>query len=119
MGAAGIEIPEWVNRRTITSVWEMAKEAQARDQMPFAQKGMRAARARDPRLLKTLEAGTEVLRVWSAEREEARIRAAPDAPPVDATEYSMWKAALETCDQGQPMVQMMWVYGAAAHLAGY
>ena len=114
-----VEILEWVNRRTISQVWEMACDAQARNAATFAKKGMRAARARDATLLKVLDQGATVLEQWSREREEERIRLRPDAPRIDATEYSMWKAAYESADRGDPMPQMMWVYGAAAHLAGY
>ena len=119
MGAAGTEVLDWVNRDTITRVWEQACSAQARNLMGFAQKGMRAARARDPKLLLVLEQGAEVLRTWSDEREEERIRLRPDAPKIDATEFSMWRNAYESCDRGEPMPQMMWVYGAAARLAGF
>lgn len=110
---------EWVNRRTISRVWELACAAQAGNSMGFAQKGMRAARARDPKLLLVLERGAEVLRTWSDEQEAERIKHRPDAPKIDATEYGMWRAAYKSCDAGDPMPQMMWVYGAAAHLAGF
>jgi hypothetical protein len=114
-----VEILEWVNRRTVSRAWELACVAQARNSAPFAAKGMRAARARDATLLLVLERGAGVLEKWSREREEERIRLRPDAPRIDATEFSMWRAAYESADRGDPMPQMMWVYGAAAHLAGY
>lgn len=119
MGAGGTEILDWVNRRSITRVWNRAREAQARNHRAFAEKGMRAARARDPKLLCVLERGTSVLEAWSKEREEDRLRLRPDAPPVDATEYSMWREAYKSADSGRPLPQMMWVYGAAAELAGF
>lgn len=118
-GLAGTESMDWVNRRSITHVWEMACDAQANSREDFARKGLRAARARDPQLMRVLERGTDVLRVWSAEQEEDRIAHRPDAPKHDATELGMWRAAYESADRGTPMYEMMWVFGAAAHLAGY
>lgn len=109
----------WVNRNTVGRAWQRACDAQANDLRPFAQKGMRAARARDARMLKVLEQGAEILREWSDEREHERAMHRPDAPKIDATEFSMWREAYKAADAGEPMPQMMWVYGAAAELAGY
>ena len=78
---------------------------------------MRAARARDPLLLKTLDAGAEILQQINFEQQGSNTLSSGER--IDATEYSLWREAFKSADQGSPMEQFCWIYGAAAKLAGY
>ena len=120
MGAAGVELPEWINERTVESAFRRAQVARNTRHQEFANKGMRAARYRDSRLLKALEGGAEVLHAIQ-ERQQGRTMRDPSTPfghRVELTEYSMWREAFRLCDEGQPLPAFEWIYGAAADLAG-
>ena len=82
----------------------------------FAEKGMRAARARDPHLMKALEGGAEVLLKLSREQLGTNYMVAGER--LDATEHSLWREAYVQADDGAAMIQFKWIYGAAAELAG-
>jgi hypothetical protein len=120
MGAAGIEIPEWINEHTVERAYRQALKAQSMRQQGFADKGMRAARARDAHLLKALEGSAEVLQAMQ-ERQIGRTqrdKSTPYGHKVDLTEYSLWREAYRMCDEGTPTRHFEWIYGAAAMLAG-
>lgn len=120
MGAAGVEIPEWVNESTVERAYRRALKAQSLHHQHFADKGMRAARARDAHLLKALEGAAEVLQAIQ-ERQVGRYMRDPGTPyghRVDLTEYSLWREAYRMCDEGTPTRHFEWIYGAAAELAG-
>jgi hypothetical protein len=121
MGAAGVEIPDWINETTVENAYRRALIAQRRDNQGFASKGWRAACARDGRLLKALEGATEVLQHMQERQRGRTMRDASTdyAQRVDLTEYSLWREAYKLCDQGSPSQHFMWIYGAAAELAGY
>ena len=120
MGAAGVEIPSWINESTVERVYRMANIAQSSRRQSFADRGMRAARARDPKLLKALEGGAEVLQRIQ-ERQHGRTMRDPGTPfgkRVDLTEFTLWREAHKMVDEGTPIRAFEWVYGAAAVLAG-
>jgi len=119
--AAAIEIPEWINETTIERAHRRANLAHRSNSHGFAQKGWRAATARDSRLLKALEGGAEVLQAIQ-ERQRGRTMRDPGTEygqRVDLTEYTLWREAYKCCDRGEPSENLMWIYGAAAELAGY
>jgi hypothetical protein len=120
MGAAGIEVEQFVNRNSVEWAFGRAVEAQRRREQHIADVGMRAARARDPRLLLVLEKATEVL-VKMEEEQVGRTRrtASRFADTVELTEVALWRKAYEFCDKGDPLRQLEWIYGAAALLAGF
>jgi hypothetical protein len=120
MGAAGVEIPEWINEATVENAYRRALQAQANRRQAFADKGWRAAHARDSRLLKALEGGSEVLQQIQ-ERQHGRTMRDPSSPyshRVDLTEFTLWREAYRLCDEGSPSRHFEWIYGAAAELAG-
>lgn len=120
MGAAGVEIPEWINESTVERAYRRALKAQRLRHENFAQKGMRAARARDGHLLKALEGAAEVLQAMQ-ERQVGRYIRDPGTPfghRVDLTEYTLWREAYRLADEGKPTLHFQWIYGAAAELAG-
>jgi hypothetical protein len=113
-----IEIPEWVNERTIEMAYREAQRAQESRQERVAAAGMRAAKARDPKLLKALEGGAETLRKMS-ERQLGVSGMDVGGIRVQATEYQLWRNAYTTVDSGQPHEAYAWIYGAAAVLCGF
>lgn len=120
MGAAGIEVEEFVNRGSVEWAFGRAIEAQRTRRQSIADIGMRAAFARDAKLLLVLEKATEVL-VKMEEEQVGRTRrtASRYADTVELTEVALWRKAYEFADKGEPLRQLEWIYGAAALLAGY
>jgi hypothetical protein len=116
MGAAGIEIPEWITDTTVERAYGRAMRFQREGRMGMAEAGLRAAKARDGRLLKALEGGAEVLHRISSNQFGHNYKAA--GIKMEATEAQLWREAYKTADRGEPMVQFRWIYGAAAELAG-
>lgn len=120
MGAAGVEIAEWINERTVEAAFSRCYAAMENRRPAIAEKGLRAARQRDSRLLKALEGGAEILHRIQ-ERQYGRTLRDPSTPygeRVELTEYTLWREAYRLCDQGEPSVHLQWVYGMAAELAG-
>lgn len=115
MGAAGLELPDWINESTVERAHGLAIKAQRLGKRGFADKGMRAARARDPFLMKAIEGGAEVL-LKISERQLGHYSVC--GLRVDATEHQLWREAFIQADKGEPMIQFEWIYGAAAELAG-
>ena len=117
---ASIEIPEWISESTVERAYRMALKAQGLNDNRFAQKGMRAARARDGKLLLALEGSAEVLQKMQ-ERQHGRTQrdaSTPFSHKVDLTEFALWREAYKLCDEGRPTLHFCWIYGAAAVLAG-
>ena len=118
--ATQIEIAEWINETTVERAFRRMNEAKRARRQNFASKGLRAARARDSRLLLALEGGSEVL-LHMQERQQGRTMrdsGTEYSHRVDLTEYALWREAFKQCDKGEPLVAFEWIYGAAAELAG-
>ena len=120
MGSAGIELPRPVNRQTVEKAHAMAVRGPQDHEYSFMQAGMRAARARDPKLLLALEKGAEVLDAMSDEQmgQTRRESSATRAQKAQHTEASLWREAYRLCDEGRPIQQLGWIYAAASWLAG-
>lgn len=120
MGAAGIELAEWINPETVERAYARAIVAQRVGNQPFANTGMRAARARDAKILLALERGAEVLaRMAEEQHGQTRRTSSRFADTVELTEPALWRKAYEFADKGEPLPQFEWIYGAAAVLAGF
>lgn len=120
MGAAGVEVEQFITRGSVEWAHRRASEAQRRREQHIADIGMRAARARDPKLLLVLEKAAEVL-VRMEEEQVGRTRrtASRYADTVELTEVALWRKAYEFADKGEPLPHLEWIYGAAALLAGF
>jgi len=116
--AAYVELEEWINADTVERAYRKARMSQRDGRQNFADCGWRAARARDAKLLKTLEMATEVLRKMS-EMQLGTHGHDVGGKNVEATEYQLWREAYKTLDAGEPMRHFEWIYGAAAWLVGY
>jgi hypothetical protein len=114
--AAHVELPEWVNERTVEEAYRLCRIAQATRRQSFAEAGMRAARARDPRLLKALEGMSEVLLRQSERQFGPTFNVG--GLRVQATEYQLFRNAYTQADKGDADAHYEWQYGAAAVLAG-
>lgn len=120
MGAAGVEVEQFINRASVEWAHRRASEAQRRREQHVANAGMRAARARDPKLLLALEKATEVLaRMEEEQVGRTRRTASRFSDSVELTEVALWRKAYEFADRGEPLPHLEWIYGAAALLAGY
>ena len=87
----------------------------------FADVGYRAAIARDPKLLKALERMAESTNKLQ-ERQMGRLMRSSDATHGETrgtTEHQLCREAYRMVDQGTPIRNFEWIYGAAAHLCGY
>ena len=117
MGAAGIELPEWLNEKTVEYAHGRVLAEQRKGHVSIANAGMRAARARDSKLLKALEGGAEILQAMN-DRQYGHHLEMNGIRYNGTTELQMWREAYKACDKGEPVVQLQWIYAAAGILAG-
>lgn len=112
-----IELDGFVTRATVERAYRECKIAQENRSELTAAKAMRAARARDPKLLKALEGGARVLQVMS---EEQMGQGGMDVGGlrVHATEFQLWRNAYTTVDTGEAVYNYVWIYVAAGYIAG-
>ena len=111
-----------INEQSVEWAYRRAKEMQNknnRKSASFSNRGMRAARARDPKLLQVLEKATEVMhRMYLHQYGEYVQRDdIPENHKVVPTEVQLWREAYKMVDQGTPIENFQWIYGAAAVLA--
>jgi hypothetical protein len=99
--------------------WGKAHEARDRGDEMFAVIGMRAARARDEKMLFVLEKGANLVSQHDEATRGQTRRFADFAESRETTETQLWKEAYRLCDEGNPIENFKWVYGAAAYLCGY
>jgi hypothetical protein len=116
-----VEIEEFITPARVEYAYAKACKAQAEGRQSFADTGWRAARARDPKLLKALEQGAEILDRMT-EQQYGRTMRDPGAEhghTKGTTEANLWREAYRMCDEGTALENFCWVYGAAAWLCGY
>lgn len=115
-----IELPRAVTRASVEAAHRFANECQRSQRLGVAEAGMRAARAKDRRLLLVLDKAANILdheadHQYGRTRRDPRATRADKAPP---TEASLWREAYRLADVGTPLENFSWIYGAAAWLAG-
>lgn len=119
-----IEVP-FVSPRTAEALLARAKQAQAEGRTAFASRGLRAARARDGKLLLTVEKALTLCDKTNEAQNGQTQRssgtgAAYRIPPV---QLQFIRSAYEALDRHKPdgsfdnLVPFAWYYGAAAELA--
>jgi len=118
---ARIELPEWVTFKSTERAYIRAKDAKNRWDHGFFVKGMRAARARDGRVLKTLDGMANALDHAADDQmgQTLRSSATDFAFSVPPAEVDLMREACLAADRGDPLEVFGWLYGAAAELAGY
>jgi hypothetical protein len=120
MGTNHIEFENFLTPARVEWAYGRAIQAQDQHRQGFADAGWRAALARDSKLLKALERGAEVVHRM-AEDQMGRTRRSSDkfSEQVELTEVQLWREAYRLCDEGTPIRNFEWIYGAAALLCGY
>ena len=116
-----VELEEFITPGRVEYAHGMAVRYQQMRRQSFANTGWRAAQARDPRLLKALEKAANILDKMT-DAQHGRTMRAPDATYGETkgtTEAQLWREAYKMCDQGTPLQNFEWIYGAAAWLCGY
>jgi len=120
MGAS-IEI-DFVTLRSVEYAHGRACKEQERNNMAFAEIGMRAARERDPRLLLVLDKAANLLiKEDDYQRGQSRHTTEIFAEQRYTTETQMWREAYRMVDEGKAgeVPHLIWIYAAAAFLCGY
>lgn len=112
-----IELSELVNESRLEEAFRRMRRAQGSRMQGFADTGMRLARMRQPEFMVALERATSILRKMSETQFGAR-GVDFNGVRVEATEYNFIRESYKAADEGQPLVQCAWFYGAVAWLAG-
>lgn len=110
-----------LTRERIEYAYGRCQRAQEMRDQSFADIGWRAARARDSRLLLALNAMAEETGKMQDEQIGRTMRS-PDATFAETrgtTEHQLCREAFRLCDEGRPIQNFEWIYGAAAWLCGY
>ena len=121
VGSSHIELEEFVTPGRVEYAYGLAIQNQHRRNQNFADTGYRAAIARDDKLLKVLELAANVIDKVQ-EEQMGRTMRSPDstfAETKGTTAVHLWKEAYRLCDEGKPIRNFEWIYGAAAWLCGY
>jgi hypothetical protein len=96
-------------------------EAQHSRNQSFADTGYRAALAGDRKLLLALEAMAECT-LKLQEDQMGRLMRSPDATHGETrgtTQHQLCREAFRLAEEGRPIRNFEWIYGAAAWLCGY
>lgn len=118
--SAYVELAGHVTFELVEQAYRTAVRRQEAGQLHWTDAGWRAARARDPKLLKVLEHCTEVLdKADEAQRGRTRRCAEKLSEQVATTETQLFREAYRTADMGDPAEPLRWIYGAAAWICGY
>jgi hypothetical protein len=115
-----VEIESFLTPRLIEYAHGRAIRAQEMGREIVARTGMRAAKARDSRLLKVLDYGANHLDKMSDDQ-MGRTRRSTEvySQSVQHTEAQLWREAYRFADKGEPLEQLQWIYGAAALACGF
>jgi hypothetical protein len=120
MGSNHLEIEEFLTIERIEWAHGRAIQDQNNRRQAMANAGWRAAKARDARLLKVLEFGAEAIAKLSESQTGYTRRTNKSLQDqVEHTESQMWREAYRLCDEGNPIQNFEWIYGAAALICGY
>jgi hypothetical protein len=121
VGSSHIELENYITPGRVEHAYGLAIENQHRRNQNFADTGYRAAIARDDKLLKVLELSANIIDKVQ-EDQMGRTMRSPDCTHVESkgtTAVHLWKEAYRLCDEGNPIRNFEWIYGAAAWMCGY
>jgi hypothetical protein len=118
---SGIVFEDSLTPVRIEEAYRQAVKAQASGWSQFANVGFRAVVAKDHKVMKSLEAMAEVTGRMQEEQMGRTMRDKSTAYNIQqgTTEHAMCREAFRLADEGNPIRQFEWIYGAAAWLAGY
>ena len=116
-----IEIEEFITPERVEVAYGLAQKYQALGIQSFADTGWRAAKVRDPKLLLALEKGAEIVDALTEAQYGRTMReiGQDHGKTKGTTEQGLWREAYRMCDEGTPLQNFEWIYGAAAWLCGY
>jgi hypothetical protein len=105
----------------IEFAYGLAMKAQEERRQSFADTGWRAAKAKDPKMLKALERMAESTGKLQDQQIGRLMRdpASSYAESRGTTEHQFCREAYKLADEGRPIQVFQWIYGAAAWLCGY
>ena len=115
-----VELEEFITPEKVEWAHGTACKYQMLKKQYAADQAWRAAKARDPKLLKALEKGAEIIGRMS-EAQTGQLRRSTTATFAETrehTESQMWRKAYEFMDKGDPIPDLVWIYAAGALLAG-
>lgn len=121
MNATDHEFRSSLTPERVEYAYGRAVAAQERGDQGFATIGWRAAKARDSKLLIALERMAEVTHALQ-EAQIGRLMRDPGSTYAESrgtSEHQLCREAFRLCDQGNPIQNFEWIYGAAAWLCGY
>jgi len=118
--ASPIELEDTLTFARWEHAWRCMERDRAQNRMVAAQAGMRAAKARDGKLLKILDQAANIMDK-AAESQQGRTRRSSvvEGERVEYTEVQLVKRAYEFADKGEPLPQLVWIYAAGAYAAGF
>jgi hypothetical protein len=99
----------------------MAVRMQHRRNQGFADTGYRAALARDQKMLKALEKMAEFTGAAQENQIGRMMRdtGSTHGESKGTTVHQLCRESYRLCDEGNPIRNFEWIYGAAAWLCGY
>ncbi len=115
-----MELEQFITRETVEWAYREARKAQAMRRMSVEAQAMRAAKARDSKLLMALQKGAEHLQRMS-EEQAGQSGFDVGGHRVAHTELQLWRNAYVSVDRAgpdDPEAQYSWIYVAAGILAG-
>jgi hypothetical protein len=120
-GRADVAFRSYLSRERIEYAYGLAQKMQLEQQQGFADTGFRAAVARDHKLLIALERMAEETGAMQ-EEQIGRLMRDPGSTFGESrgtTEHQLCREAFRLADEGRPIRNFEWIYGAAAWLCGY
>lgn len=114
-------LPREITPESVEQAHRFATLWQKAGRYGAAQIGLRAARAKDPVLMRVLDQSAEVLqRMQESQVGQTRRQGQTEGEKVDLTEFSLWREAYRMADEGHAttMGHFQWIYAGAAWLAG-
>ena len=115
-----VEIEEFFSPERVEWAYRMACRAQQNQRQRFADRAYKAALDRDPKLLKAMEKGAEIVtRMDEEQRGRTRRMAENLSEQTETTETQLWREAYRLMDEGRAIRHFEWMYLAGMYLAGY
>lgn len=120
MGSNHVELEEFITPERVEYAYGLAMKKQQLRAEWWADVGWKAAQARDPKLLKALERAAEIVsKMDEAQRGRTRRATEHFSQQGETTETQLFREAFRMADEGTPVINLKWIYGAGAWLCGY
>ena len=108
-----------ITRRAVEQIYRRAMTGSKSGAASIVNKGVRAARHRDPYLMLGLEKCAEIMDQMAEEqRGQTRRSSSTASGRVESTETAIFKKAYESADKGDALLHYGWIYGAVGEYVG-